>query len=158
MRTGWASLTNKNIIWNGNGNTFSNFVVEGNAYGQAGLFGKAGNVTINDLTLKDVTATGYQVGAFFGNAENSKLVNCKLAGNITINFAQTSETYNSIGSAVGCFSYYGVDKNIAIVSVVDGANIVINNTGITYHSSGVDVGGDLIDVLYNGAQFATTIA
>lgn len=158
MRTGWASLTNKNIIWNGNGNTFSNFVVEGNAYGQAGLFGKAGNVTINDLTLKDVTATGYQVGAFFGNGEVAKLINCKLAGNITINWTSDGSSANAAGSAVGCFSYYGVDKNIAIVSVVDGANIVINNTGITYYSSGVDVGGDLIDVLYNGAQFATTIA
>ena len=59
-----------------------------------------------------------------------------------------SKIYNSIGSAVGCFSS---GANSLQVSIENGANIVLNTTGITYPAGFENgLGTDLLGRLYGG--------
>ena len=150
----WTGMPVKNLIWNANGHKLSNLnIIYTNTVGQAGLFDKANNIVINDLTVENATVKGSQAGVFFGNAETCKLNNCKLAGNITINWVSTSEEYNAIGSAVGCFSSGNDGMNILQVSA-DGANIVLNTTGISYPNvPNTDSNTEFVGKLYNGATF-----
>ena len=152
----WTGMPVKNLIWNANGHKLSNLnIIYTNTVGQAGLFDKANNIVINDLTVENATVTGSQAGVFFGNAEHSQVNNCKLTGEITITFAQTSETYNAIGAAVGCFSGNGsIMSNTIEVDTTGATLLVINDTGISYPTGFENgVGTDLLGRLYNGATY-----
>jgi hypothetical protein len=87
------------FTFNGNGHTISNLTTESTR--KAGLFGYAGAVTVNDLTLENVTVTGSQAGVFAGSGEGFTANNCVLKGTNTVNFTPTEETWNGIGAITG---------------------------------------------------------
>jgi len=95
----WTPISRMWFTFNGNGHTISNLTTESTR--KAGLFGYAGAVTVNDLTLENVTVTGSQAGAFAGAGEGFTANNCFLKGTNTVNFTPTEETWNGIGAITG---------------------------------------------------------
>ena len=74
----WKPISRMWFTFNGNGHTISNLTTESTR--KAGLFGYAGAVTVNDLTLENVTVTGSQAGVFAGSGEGFTANNCVLKG------------------------------------------------------------------------------
>ena len=108
-----ASVTIK-----GNNHTISNL--------SSTLLSYAGYTFVNDLTIKNVTASGSQMGAFAAAAEGLNLTNCTLAGNVNITYSATTETWRAIGALVGWNS--GVTFNN--VNIADNTVINLDATGI----------------------------
>jgi len=95
----WTPISRMWFTFNGNGHTISNLTTESTR--KAGLFGYAGAVTVNDLTLENVTVTGSQAGVFAGAGEDFTANKCFLKGTNTVNFTPTEETWNGIGAITG---------------------------------------------------------
>ena len=110
------------------------------------MFGYAGGCEIANLTLKNVTVTGYQAGAFAGSAEGTKIKNCKLSGTVTVNWKKYGENYaNGVGAAVGVIAG---DSNIEVDA--KDADIVINDKDITYANGKSKEANNLVGVVYSG--------
>lgn len=131
-------------VFDGNGKTISNVTFAGRF---AGLFGYAGGCTIKNLTLKNVTSTGAQAGAFAGQSEGTSLENCNLIGTVTINWKEyDGETYNGVGAVYGVVT----GGNVKLGVNVD-ADIVINKEGITYEDGKTAEKDNLVGVVYGGS-------
>ena len=123
----WAPINSMWVIFNGNGHTISNINAGLSTDGRrSGFWGYAGVVTINELTLENVTVSGSQAGIFAGSAEGLKVNNCYLKGNNTVNFVAGVETWNGIGAITGVL--VTSDVNVEIVS---GATVNLNTNGMT---------------------------
>lgn len=123
----WKPMNNMHLTFNGNGYTISNLTAGLDSAGRrSGLFGYAGGVTINDLTLKNVNVTGSQAGIFAGSAEGLKVNNCYLKGDNTVNFVAGVETWNGIGAITGVISSSTIDATIT-----EGTTVTLNKTGFT---------------------------
>ena len=120
----WTPMDNMHLTFNGNGHTISNLnCAEG---WRSGLFGYAGGIVINDLTLENVTARGAQAGTFAGAAEGLRMNNCYLKGNNTVTYVtyktdSYEETWGGIGAISGVIS--GTVINAEIVA---GATVTVN--------------------------------
>lgn len=117
----WTPISRMWFTFNGNGHTISNLTTESTR--KAGLFGYAGAVTVNDLTLENVTVTGSQAGAFAGAGEGFTANNCFLKGTNTVNFTPTEETWNGIGAITGVL----LNGNVNVT--IDGDATVTLNRG-----------------------------
>jgi hypothetical protein len=95
----WIPISRMWFTFNGNDHTISNLTTESTR--KAGLFGYAGAVTVNDLTLENVTVTGSQAGVFAGAGEDFTANNCFVKGTNIVNFTTTEETWNGIGAITG---------------------------------------------------------
>ena len=123
----WAPINSMWVTFNGNGHTISNINAGLSTDGRrSGFWGYAGVVTINELTLENVTVSGSQAGIFAGSAEGLKVNNCYLKGDNTVNFVAGVETWNGIGAITGVL--VTSDVNVEIVS---GATVNLNTNGMT---------------------------
>ena len=128
--TEWTPITNMWFTFNGNGYTIKNLNVS-KAW-KAGLFGYAGAVTINDLTIENANITGAQAGIFAAAGEGLKVNNCFLKGTNKVTWAAcntsqgTLETWNGIGAITGVLQGSNVN-----VTIVDGATVTLNKTGFS---------------------------
>ena len=102
----------------GNNHTISNL--------SSTLLSYAGYTFVNDLTIKNVTASGSQMGAFAAAAEGLNLTNCTLAGNVNITYSATTETWRAIGALVG----WNSDVTFNNVNIADNTVITLDATGI----------------------------
>ena len=128
----WRPLNGHWVTINGNNNTLSNFTVEG---AQAGLVSYAGACIISDLTLKDITVTGGQAGAFLGNGEGGSVKNCRLEGTININW---KKYYDSAAVGIVAGLHYGngeysvtIAEDAAIKVSAEGFETVLGEKGWT---------------------------
>jgi hypothetical protein len=120
----WTPISRMWFTFNGNGHTISNLTTESTR--KAGLFGYAGAVTVNDLTLENVTVTGSQAGAFAGAGEGLTVNNCFLKGTNIINFTPTEETWNGIGAITGVLL-----RGTVYVTIDNGATVTLNRGDMT---------------------------
>ena len=123
----WEPINKMWVTFNGNGHTIKNMTVEGTR--KAGLFGYAGAVIINDLTIENANVTGSQVGIFAGAGEGLKVNNCYLKGTNTVTFVATEETWNGIGAITGVLTTSNVN-----VTITEGTTVTLNKTGFTTDS------------------------
>ena len=117
------------FTFNGNGHTISNVTcAEG---WRSGFFGYAGGVTVNDLTLENVTSAGAQAGTFAGATEGFKANNCFLAGTNTVTYVPyESDTYTETWGGIGAITGVVSSSNIN-VTIVEGATVTLNKSGLT---------------------------
>lgn len=120
----WTPINRMWVTFNGNGHTISNMTTA--AVRKAGLFGYAGAVTINDLTIENANVTGSQAGIFAGSGEALTAKNCVLKGENTVTFTATEETWNGIGAITGVIQYSTLNVNIA-----EGTTVTINYGDMT---------------------------
>jgi hypothetical protein len=120
----WTPISRMWFTFNGNGHTISNLTTESTR--KAGLFGYAGAVTVNDLTLENVTVTGSQAGVFAGAGEDFTANNCFLKGTNTVNFTPTEETWNGIGAITGVLLNGTVN-----VTIDEDATVTLNRGDMT---------------------------
>ena len=120
----WEPINEMWVTFNGNDHTIKNMTVEETR--KAGLFGYAGAVTINDLTIENANVTGSQAGIFAGAGEGLTVNNCYLKGTNTVTFAATEETWNGIGAITGVLTTSKVN-----VEIVEGATVTLNKGTMT---------------------------
>ena len=131
----WEPINSMWVTFNGNNHTISNLTAGMSADGRrSGFWAYAGAVTINDLTLENVNVSGSQAGAFVGAAEGTKINNCFLKGDNTVNFVAGIETYNGIGAISGVTTTSNIN-----VKIVEGATVTLNKIGFTTDSGCVYV-------------------
>jgi hypothetical protein len=121
----WKPISRMWFTFNGNGHTISNLTT-GSTNWRAGLFGYAGAVTVNDLTLENVTVSGSQAGVFAGSGEGFTANNCVLKGTNTVNFTPTDETWNGIGAITGIL----LDGTVN-VTIDAGTTVTLNRGDMT---------------------------
>jgi len=129
-------LRNMFMSFDGQNHTISNLTIGQGFSGKSGLLSYAGGSTIKDLTLKNVTASGCQAGAFVGQSEGTKLTNCTLAGDINITWAQNNtsdyvEQWNAIGAIIG----WNGGVNITGMKIADNTKITLTDTGMASATS-----------------------
>ena len=128
--TEWTPITSMWFTFNGNGYTIKNLNVS-KAW-KAGLFGYAGAVTINDLTIENANVTGAQTGIFAAAGEGLKVNNCFLKGTNKVTWAAcntsqgTLETWNGIGAITGVLQGSNVN-----VTIVEGTTVALIKTGFS---------------------------
>lgn len=123
----WMPIDKMWVTFNGNGHTISNLTAGFDSTGRrSGFWGYAGAVTINDLTLENVTVTGSQAGTFAGSAEGLKINNSYLKGTNTVNYASGVETWNGIGAITGVLTNSTVN-----VTIAEGATVTLNRGDMT---------------------------
>ncbi len=150
----WEPITRMWVTFNGNGHTISNLATAESW--RAGLFGYAGAVTINDLTLENVAVFGSQAGAFAGAGEGLTINNCYLKGNNTIAFCETEETWNGVGAITGVLQDSTINVTIdedATVTIykndmttAEGCAFVDNLTGYITANKGTVVNNGTVTV------------
>ncbi|MBQ9760655.1 MAG: hypothetical protein IJW16_04845 [Clostridia bacterium] len=104
------------LVFNGNGHTISN--VNCATARKSGFFGYAGALTINDLTLENVTSVGSQVGTFAAAGEALKINNSFLKGTNSVSFTATEEEWNGIGAITGVLTESTINVEIVADTVV----------------------------------------
>jgi hypothetical protein len=169
----WTPISRMWFTFNGNGHTISNLTTESTR--KAGLFGYAGAVTVNDLTLENVTVTGSQAGVFAGSGEGFTANNCVLKGTNTVNFTPTDETWNGIGAITGILLDGTVNVTIdagttvtlnrgdmttavECIHVDDLTGHVTNNKGTVTNNGTVDALGTIAYVIATEAQLRDALA
>jgi hypothetical protein len=99
----WTPWDVMYITLNGNNHTVSNINIP--AAWRAGFFAYLGAGKVNDLTLKNVTASGAQAGILAGAIEGVTVNNVKIAGDNTVTYTEnTTETWGGIGAFTGIFT------------------------------------------------------
>ncbi|MBQ7821268.1 MAG: hypothetical protein IJ391_03195 [Clostridia bacterium] len=122
----WTPIDSMWITFNGNGHTISNIDCGRDSYvGRSGFWGYAGAVTINDLTLENVTSEGTQAGTFAGSADGLKINNCYLKGTNSITWSQNPAGSAYIETASGIGAVTGVTINSNMNVVIDG-DVTVN--------------------------------
>ena len=106
------------ITVNGNNHTISNL--------SNSFFGYAGAVTVNDLTLENVTASGNQAGTFVASAEGAKFFNCFLKGNNKVTFVDDAKVENGVGAISGIT----INSNLN-VTITEGTNVEVDMNTIS---------------------------
>ena len=110
----WIPLTSMWVNFNGNGHTISNLTAGFDSTGRrSGFWGYAGAVSINNLTLHNVSVAGSQVGAFEGSADGLKMNNCVLSGTNTITYVDGVEDWNGVGAITGTLTSSTINATIA---------------------------------------------
>ncbi len=123
----WAPINSMWIVFNGNDHTISNLTAGLSTDGRrSGFWAYAGAVTINDLTLENVSVSGSQAGVFVGAAEGTKINNCFLRGNNTVTFVAGVEEWNGIAAICGVTTASNIN-----VEIVDGATVTLNRGTMT---------------------------
>ena len=105
--TPWAVMF---ITVNGNGHTISNV--------SNSFFGYAGAVIVNNLTLKNVNASGNQAGTFAAVTEGAKFTACKLEGANTVTYVDAQKNENGIGAISGVTIQSNLNVEIAAGATV----------------------------------------
>ena len=123
----WKPIESMWIVFNGKGHTISNITAGMDSTGRrSGFWSYAGAVTINDLTLENVTVTGSQAGTFVGSAEGLKINNCFLKGVNKVNYVDGVEDWNGVGAISGV-----VVNSTMNVTIVEGATVTLNKVGFS---------------------------
>ncbi len=133
----WKALFAHWVNVEGGGHTIANLTTVADDAGRSGFAGYAGACTISDLTLKNVTATGYQVGAFVGQGEGTTIRNCSLEGANTVTWETffrkdgTEKTSGAIGALIGIArnDVYDITLTAGATLTVDGRNYKTSLTG-----------------------------
>ena len=89
------------------------------------LFGYAGAVTVNDLTLENVTSAGNQAGTFAAAVEGTTLNNCVLKGDNKVTYVDAGKDENGIGAIAGVT----INSNLN-VEIAAGATVTLEYNGI----------------------------
>ena len=122
-------------VFDGQNHTIRNLnAVQGSVIGmpggKSGLFSYAGGMNIKNLTLENVTVSGCQAGAFAGQAEDCRLENCTLAGNVKITWSECTcreEDCNAVGAVIG-WTTAGTTLNN--VKIADNTSITLVKDGM----------------------------
>ena len=126
----WTPINKMWVNFNGNGHTISNVNAGFDSTGRrSGFWGYAGAVSINDLTLHNVTVAGSQAGTFAGAAEGLKINNCVLSGTNTVTYVDGVEDWNGIGAITGVLTNSDIN-----VTIADGAKVQLIKEGFTTDS------------------------
>jgi hypothetical protein len=115
------------ITVNGNGHTISNV--------SNSFFGYAGGVIVNNLTLKNVNASGNQAGTFAAATEGAKFTACKLEGANTVTYVDAQKNENGIGAISGVTIQSNLNVEIASGATVALAYNDIEDTQKTVRAS-----------------------
>lgn len=135
----------------GNGYSISNFKINKTSDNQ-GLFGCTQDVSISDLTLKDITINGAKdnVGTLIGNAQGtSTITNCQMQNSTVSGESSVGGLVGKIsnGTCTNCLSYTGVngtDKNVGgLIGEIDG-QFNMGNCYVVASVSGNDNAGGLV--------------
>ncbi len=116
----------------GHGHTISNLTAGHDTLDRSGLIASAGGTTIKNLTLRNVTASGTQAGAFLGHTDQGvKIEGCSLEGTVMISYEdfddnEYSEGWGGIGVLCG-IAQSGNSYNKVTVS----ANVTLNLNDLT---------------------------
>lgn len=90
-------------IFDGNGHTMSNFVINGNMYGQCGIFGRMNNAVIQNVTFSDCIINSESFASIVSNiSTDSTIENCHVIN---------SKIKSDIQSAALCASPYNTTVN-----------------------------------------------
>ena len=123
----WDTIDCMWIIFNGNTHTISNINCGKDSYvGRSGFWGYAGAVTMNNLTLENVTSCGTQAGVFAGSADGLKLNNCYLKGVNTVEWEQNAADapYHETASGIGAITGVTINSNMN-VEIIEGAKVTL---------------------------------
>ena len=118
----------------GNGHTVSNL--------SNSFFGYAGAVKVNDLTLKNVNASGHEAGTFAARSEGGAFVNCALAGTNSVSYVNEGTDEVGIGAITGVC----IESNIN-VTILENAVVTLKYNDIA------DTPETLFSSYYHGYKF-----
>lgn len=113
----WTPWNVMFLTLNGNGHTISNV--------SNSFFGYAGAVKVNDLILKNVTASGNQAGTFAACAEGTTLTNCVLEGTNTVTYVDAGKNENGVGAITGI----AIQSNLNVV-IAEDATVTLDMNSI----------------------------
>ena len=121
----WTPWSVMWMTFNGNNHKISNITTAESW--RSGLFGYIGAVTINDLTLENVTSVGAQAGILAGSVESVTVNNLKITGENIVAYAKYesdsyTETWGGIGAVTGVLINSTVNAEIengAVVTIAD---------------------------------------
>jgi len=139
----WTPIQSMWVTFNGNGHTISNLNavrdLTVDKVGRTGFWGYAGAVTINDLTLENVTSNGTQAGTFAGSGDGLKINNCYLKGNNTVIWEQNpaGSAYQESWSGIGAITGVTTTSNIN-VTITEGTTVTLVKNGIVTGAPYVD--------------------
>ena len=152
--TEWESVGNTGIpftgAFDGNGYTISNLTINKSTVDYIGFFGYMSNVTIKNLTLRDVTITGKQyTGGITGyTAGTSVIQNCAIKGASSV--TGTANVGGLIGQAIGTVDRCSSEADVTLTGTGSYCGGLIGNCGANVYKSyatgditsgGVYVGG-----------------
>ena len=81
----WTPIATFNGVFDGNGKTISNLVVNGEGKSNQGFFGQTNNGEIKNLTINNATVKGrLNVGVVAGTPYTSKYTNIKVTGDVVV--------------------------------------------------------------------------
>ena len=132
--TEWNPWNVMFITLNANGHTISNL--------SNSFFQYAGAVKVNDLTLKNVNASGPEAGTFAARAEGGAFVNCALAGTNTVSYVNEGTDEVGIGAITGVC----IESNIN-VTILENAVVTLKYNDIA------DTPETLFSSYYHGYKF-----
>ena len=174
----WEPINSMWVTFNGNGHTIKNLNAPGmDATGRrSGFWAYAGAVTINALTLENVTVNGSQAGIFAGSADGLTITDCYLKGNNTVNFVAGVETWNGIGAITGVATGSKMNVNVTILEgttvtlnrgtmvtdlgckyIDDFTGHIVANRGTVVNNGNVVSTGSIFYAVSNSDQLATVI-
>ncbi len=131
----WEPIGEMWVTFNGNGHTISNLTAEG---WKTGLFGYAGAVTINDLTLENVTSIGAQAGTFAGAGDGLTLNNCYLKGDNVVTYREYStDSYTEVSGGIGAITGVIINGNLN-VTIDKNATVTVTKNGISTSLTEID--------------------
>ncbi|MBO5430757.1 InlB B-repeat-containing protein, partial [Methanocorpusculum sp.] len=164
----YRPISGQFVTINGHGKTISNLTCLQGASGWSGFVSYGGGVQINGLTLKNVVASGCQVGAFIGQTEGGSLSNCILSGDIKLTWEQCAvDSYTEEWGAIGALVGYNNGITLSGVTIASDAVVTIDMTALTetqsIKSSGFPIVGygqavNVASVLQDGAKITVIYA
>ena len=128
----WLSIDEMFVTFDGNGYTISNLNCLPNSWDdRGGFFAYQGGGCIKNLTLKNVTAKGTQVGLFAGQTEGADIINCNVEGtNVLVWTGESPDT--KLGSGVGIYAGLTVESSSDYSGKIDkDATVTIAKVGMT---------------------------
>lgn len=126
----WTPIRMHWVDVDGQGHTVSNLNCGIDDWGRSGFVGYAGGANIKNITLKNVTAEGTQVGIVMGSAEGFMLENVKIEGTNSVKYNKLKnpkETCGGAGAVGGIASYANAASSVEIVS---GARVTVDYNGL----------------------------
>ena len=117
-------------VFDGDGHTISNLLINKSWMDDVGLFGLTTNGEIKNFTLHNAQVTGYlDVGAVAGTPYTSKYTNIKLTGNVQVN------GYAYVGGMLGKNAYANLTD--LTIDVADGSYVKANSQNYRTYVGGL---------------------
>lgn len=155
-------------IFDGNGHTMSNFIINGNLYGQCGIFGRMNNAVVKNVTFSDCTINSESSASIISNIstdsniENCRVINSKIKSDIQSAALFASPYNTAIKNCVvsGCEIYGNFGAGAFVIGDYESNPLNCDLSDSKLCSSNIVTNGDCTVSVYSqnyGYEFAPII-